>query len=459
MSAPENPPRHPGARKPAPIGALASLPLFFKLQGRPVLLIGDGAASDWKAELLAASGATVRRIARAWQASDLDGVALVIGDVADEAAAADLASAARARGIPVNIVDRPAFCDFQFGSIVERSPLVIGISTDGVSPVLGQMLRGRIEALIPQSLRDWLATARGWRQEIRHLALPFATRRAFWERFAREALVATAAPPDGLATRLAAVAGPAAQKTGFAVLVGAGPGDPELLTLKAVQALQSADVVLFDDLVSPRVLEMARREAERINVGKRGYKPSCTQQDISALIVEQALAGRRVVRLKGGDPMIFGRANEEIAALRAASIPFDVVPGVTAAGAAAAALQASLTERTLARRVQFITAHGNDGHLPRDLDWGALADPRATTVVYMGVRTLPELVARLLAAGLPGTTPAVVVERATWANERHLAATVATMPAALKAFRATGPCVILIGEAMAGAQVRVAATP
>ena len=452
-------PRQHKLSTPTPIGTLASLPLFFKLQGRVVLLVGDSVGADWKAELLSASGAQVRRVLKDWHSSDLDGAALVIGDLADATEAQRLAAAARGRGVPVNLVDKPDFCDFQFGSIVERSPLVIGISTDGVAPVLGQMLRGRIEAMMPQNLRLWLAKAKAWRQQMKPLELPFATRRAFWDRFAREALASSSAPPDDLAARLSEVTVHQAQSTGYVMLVGAGPGDPELLTLKAVLALQSADVVLFDDLVAPRVLELARREAERINVGKRGYKPSSKQGDISALIVEQALKGRRVVRLKGGDPMIFGRANEEIAALQAAAVPFEVVPGVTSAAAAAAYLQTSLTERNTARRLQFITAHGPDGQLPRDLNWAALADPHATTVVYMGVHTAPELTERLLAEGLTGTTPVVVVERVTWANQRQFAATVATLPAALTKFGATGHCIILIGEAMAKAQVRADVAP
>ncbi|MBV1706437.1 MAG: siroheme synthase CysG [Hyphomicrobiales bacterium] len=456
MSDTDATPRQPGPARPTPIGELASLPLFFRLQDRQVLLVGAGTGADWKAELLTASGARVRRIARDWQAGDLAGMALVIADLDDAAEAGRLVAAARALHIPVNIVDKPGLSDFQFGAIVERSPLVIGISTDGVAPILGQLLRARIEALIPQNLRDWLTSARLWRQQLRGLALPAAARRSFWERFARDAMRGESGPAEDFDHRIAALG---ARPAGSAVLVGAGPGDPELLTLKAVLALQSADVVLYDDLVAPRVLEMARREAERINVGKRGYKPSCTQADISALIVEHARAGKRVVRLKGGDPMIFGRANEEIAALRQASIPYEVVPGVTSAGAAAASLRASLTERDVARRVQFITAHGRDGHLPRDLDWAALADPRATTVVYMGVRTLPELVSRLLAAGLPPTTPAVVVERVSWPGERQLAASIADMPDRLARFAASGPCVIVIGEAMAAAQVKAAVTP
>ena len=461
--------RQPDLAAPSPIGSLPVLPLFFKLARRRVMLAGGGDGAAWKAELLAAAGADVEVFSaepgekmrllgtrltlheRAWQPLDMAGAALAIGDVGDEAEAQAFRAAAQSAGVPVNVVDRPAFCDFQFGAIVERAPLVIGISTDGAAPVFGQAIRARIEALLPHGFRNWAQAARDWRPAVQALALGFRDRRSFWERFAamalarpgdmpveadREALLAQAA--DGLSAR-----------TGSAVLVGAGPGDPELLTLKAVRALQSADVVLFDDLVSPRVVEMARREAGRINVGKRGYKPSCTQEDISALIVTLAQEGKRVVRLKGGDPMIFGRANEEIAALRAAGIPVEIVPGVTSAGAAAAALQASLTERDVARRVQFITAHGRDGKLPRDLDWGALADPRATTVVYMGVKTLSELAQALMDKGLPPATPAAMVEHASWSDERVVRSTISQLPGLLLTLQPKGPCLILIGLALA----------
>ena len=459
------PPRQPDSAAPAPIGALATLPVFFRLAGKRVLLAGGSDAAAWKAELLAAAGAQVdayapqpgatmlalgarvRLHSRPWDAADFAGATLAIGEMRDDGQAQAFREAARRHGVPVNIIDRPAFCDFQFGAIVERSPLVIGISTDGAAPVFGQAIRAHIEALLPQGFRAWAQAARDWRPSVQSLGLTFRQRRGFWERFAAAALARPEHPPSE-ADRLA-LFDTAPKILGSAVLVGAGPGDPDLLTLKAVRALQSADVVLYDDLVSPRVVEMARREAARINVGKRGYKPSCTQEDISALIVALAREGKRVVRLKGGDPMIFGRANEEIAALRAAGLAVEIVPGVTSAGAAAAALQSSLTERDLARRVQFITAHGRDGHLPRDLDWAALADPRATSVVYMGVKTLAELSARLIAHGLPGDTPACMVERASWPDERVVRSTIALLPDVLAALRPQGPCLILIGLALA----------
>ncbi len=468
-------PRRPDRAPSARLSPLATLPVFFKLAGKPVLLAGGGDGAAWKAELLAATGASVRVyaaeagdkmrlafaeipnvewIARVWTAADFADVALAVGDVEDETEAQAFRAAARAAGVPVNVVDRPAFCDFQFGGIVERSPLVIGISTDGAAPVFGQDIRARIEALLPQGLREWAAAAKAWRPSVSARGLDFRARRRFWERFTQLAMTRADVSPraDDLAALLAAIDtdAVAAPQRGSVVLVGAGPGDPDLLTIKAVRALQSADVVLYDDLVSPRTLDAARREATRIAVGKRGYKPSCTQEDIIALLVSLAREGKRVVRLKGGDPMIFGRAGEEIAGVIAAGLPIEIVPGVTAAAGAAASLGLSLTERDVARRVQFITAHARDGKLPADLAWAALTDPRATTVVYMGVKTLPLLVERLLAEGLDPATPAIVVERATWPDERRIMGEIAQMPGLIAAAQPAGPCLVLVGAALGG---------
>src|SRR4029077_12732744 len=236
--------------------------------------------------------------------------------------------------VPVNVIDRPAFCDFSFGAIVNRSPLVIGISTEGACPVFGQAIRAKIEALIPQGFARWAAAALAWRPRLRTLALSFRNRRTFWERFTARAMADPDRTPDE--AELDALLAQAPRAGGSVTLVGAGPGDPELLTLLAVRALQSADVILFDDLVSRDVLDFARREARKMLVGKTGFGPSCKQEDINALMVSLARQGKRVVRLKGGDPLIFGRAAEEIEACRAANIAFDVVPGITAAAGAAA---------------------------------------------------------------------------------------------------------------------------
>ena len=461
------------APEPAAMGSLAVLPVFFALEGKRALLAGASERAVWKAELLSATGAHVdvyarepcaamralaarcpllRLHAREWVPADLEGAAIAIVDAPDDAEAARFRVAAKGAGVPMNAIDNPAFCDFQFGAIVNRSPLVVGISTLGAAPVFGQAIRGRLEALLPPSLQAWAAAARGWRARLLPMQLPFHARRRFWEGFSKRALGPDDRAPgeaDFAAFLRDATQHPGGADTtsgeGHVTLVGAGPGDPDLITLKGLRALQGADVVLYDNLVAPAIVEMARREAQKINVGKRGYKPSCKQDDITALMVALARDGKRVVRLKGGDPMIFGRAAEEIDGCLAAGIPVDVVPGVTAALGAAAALKTSLTERAVARRLQFVTAHAKDGRLPEDLDWRALCDPHAATVVYMGVKTMDALVERLIAHGLEPSTPAILVERATQTDERHIAGTIAAMPAKTRQAQPTGPCLLMVG--------------
>ena len=451
---------------------LSVLPVFYKLSGRRVLIAGNSRAAVWKVELLAATGAqvdvyavkpdarilalaaqagNVRVFERHWSTNDFAQAVLAVAEAEDEREALALQKAAASAGAHLNIIDKPQWSTFLFGSIVERSPLVIGISTDGGAPVLGQSIRARIETLLPDGLRRWASAARAWRPKVAALGLDIHARRKIWEKFTRLALAEPErAPADHDLASLVQGAGaePAATaQTGMVMLVGAGPGDPELLTLRAVRALQSADAVLFDDLVSQQVLDFARRESDKISVGKRGFKPSCTQEDICELMIALAREGKYVVRLKGGDPMVFGRANEEIAALEAAGIPVSVVPGVTAASAAAASLGLSLTERNLARRLQFVTAHARGGSIPNDLNWKALADPLATTIVYMGVRTLPEFCARLVREGLPPDMPAVMVERASHPDERSLAGTLATLPGIVAKAGVKGPALTIIGPA------------
>jgi uroporphyrin-III C-methyltransferase/precorrin-2 dehydrogenase/sirohydrochlorin ferrochelatase len=468
--------RTPAEIRSTRIGALARLPAFFALENKRAVVAGGSPAATWKAELLSAAGARVEVFAaaapseemlalaaapprgavvvheRAWDAGDFTGAAIAVADCADDNEAAQFATAARAAGVPVNVIDRPAFCDFSFGAIVNRSPLVIGISTDGASPVFGQAIRAKIEALIPKGFARWADAAHAWRPRVQALALPFRGRRNFWERFTERAVAAPNTAPTN--ADLDALLQPiTAQTAGSVILVGAGPGDPELLTLRAVRALQSADVILFDDLVAPDILDFARREAKKMLVGKTGHAPSCKQDDINALMISLAKAGRRVVRLKGGDPMIFGRADEEIAACRAAGITVEVVPGITTAQGAASRLLVSLTHRGKARRVQYLTGHaagnGRDGKLPADIDWASVADPAVTTVVYMPTKTLPELVANAVQAGLDPATPAVAVERATRADERVIAATIGDLPARLAAEALTGPVIVMIGRALA----------
>src|SRR6185312_140678 len=388
---------------------------------------------------------------RAWTAADMAGAAVAIGAFDNDVSAAAFAAAARAAGVPVNVIDKPAFCDFSFGAIVNRSPLVIGISTDGAAPVFAQAIRAKLEAMLPQGFSAWAAAAHRWRAAVKASGLSFAGRRRFWQLFTAHAVKnPDAAPGEADFDRfIAEVSGEgAAVEAGTVTLVGAGPGDPELLTLRAVRALQSADVILSNDLASRDVLDFARREAKKMLVGKTGHAPSCKQDDINALMISLAKAGRRVVRLKGGDPMIFGRADEEIAACRAAGLSIDVVPGITTAQGAASRLLVSLTRRAEARRVQYITGHGHDGRLPADTDWASVADPAVTTVVYMPVKTLPELVTRAVEAGLDPQTPAVAVERATRPDERIVAATIAELPARLADEPPSGPVVVIIGRVL-----------
>ena len=398
-----------------------------------------------------ARGAIVVR-GRAWRAADLVGAAVAVGAFDDDEGAAAFAAAARAAGVPVNVIDKPAFCDFSFGSIVNRSPLVIGISTDGAAPVFAQAIRAKLEALLPQGFAAWAQAAARWRAALKETGLSFAGRRKFWQLFTARAVSEPAHEPaqvdfDRLVAEASGLG--AAVDNGSVTLVGAGPGDPELLTLRAVRALQSADVILFDDLVSREVLDFARREAKKMLVGKTGHGPSCKQDDINRLMVSLAKQGKRVVRLKGGDPLIFGRAGEEIDACAAADIAVEVVPGITSAQGAAARLGLPLTDRARARRVQYITGHAKNGELPDDIDWQSLADPTATTAIYMPVKTLTELVTRACAAGLDPQTPALAVARATRPDQQVIAAPIGELPQRLTQAVLPGPLLVFVGQACA----------
>jgi len=468
--------RRPAEEHPPRMQALARLPVFFALDGKRAVVAGESPAVAWKVELLSAAGAAVavfaeqpgeelRAVAetpprgaitlhrRPWKPEDLAGAAVAIGGFTDDRDAEAFAQAARAAGAPVNVIDKPAFCDFSFGAIVNRSPLVIGVSTDGAAPVFAQAIRAKIEAMIPRGFAQWGEAARRWRKAVHASGLSFAARRRFWQLFTGFAVRHPDQAPvqSDFDTFLARTRDEgAAPDAGSVTLVGAGPGDPELLTLRSVRALQSADIILIDDLVAPEILDFARREAKKMLVGKTGYGPSCKQDEINALMITLAQSGKRVVRLKGGDPMIFGRAGEEIAACRNAGIPVEVVPGVTAAQGAAARLGVSLTQRRDARRLQYVTGHAENGRLPQDLDWASLADPTVTTVVYMPKRTIAELAEQAMARGLPASTPAVAVADATRPGETIVAGTVADIGAKLSEVSLSGPVLVFVGRVFEG---------
>ena len=474
-------PRTPSESRRGRMAALARLPVFLALDGKRAVLAGGNPAAAWKAELLSAAGARVAVYAdepseellqiagdpprgeivltrRAWMPGDLPGAAVAIGAFDDDDSAAAFAAAARAAGVPVNVIDRPAFCDFAFGAIVNRSPLVIGISTDGAAPVFAQAIRAKLEALLPKGFADWAAAAARWRPALKASGLAFSGRRKFWQLFTAYAVANPGSEPtqNDFERFIAEVKGlGAALENGAVILVGAGPGDPELLTLRAVRALQSADVILFDDLVSRDVLDFARREARKMLVGKTGFGPSCKQDDINALMVNLARQGKRVVRLKGGDPLIFGRAAEEIAACKAANIPLDVVPGITAAQGAASRLGLPLTDRKYARRLQYVTGHSHEGALPQDLDWRSLADPATTTAIYMPTRTLAALVAKATAEGLDPLTPAIAIARATRPDQAVVSAPIGELPQRLTQAALPGPLLVMLGHVL-GAQASAA---
>jgi uroporphyrin-III C-methyltransferase / precorrin-2 dehydrogenase / sirohydrochlorin ferrochelatase len=350
--------RRPAQAQPARMQALARLPIFLALDGKRAVIGGNGAPVAWKAELLSAAGADVavfaecpceelRAVAtqaprgaivlqyREWRIEDFTGAAVAVGGFDDEAEAERFVGAARAAGVPANVIDKPAYCDFSFGAIVNRSPLVIGISTDGAAPVFAQAIRAKLEAMIPRGFARWADAARRWRNAVQSSGLPVSAQRRFWQLFTAFAITHPECEPA--AADFAECLGTARDEAaagcaGSVTLVDAGRGDPELLTLRAVRALQSADVILIDDLVSPEVLDFARREAKKMLVGKTGYGRSYERDEITPLMITLAKAGRGVVRLKGGDLMINGRVGEEIAACRAAGIAVEVVPGVPAAG-------------------------------------------------------------------------------------------------------------------------------
>ena len=435
-------PRHPRA-----IRDLSVLPVFYELAGKPVLMAGNGEGAAWKAELLAATGAHVRLacaapcaeleaviashphriepLGREWWPADLEGAVIAVGAFDVEEQAEAFAAAARTAGVPVNLIDRKALCDFQFGSIVNRSPVVVSVSTSGAAPALGQAIRIRIETLLPDALGSWAEAAKAARTSLARRLPDAAARKAFWRRFAEAAFTR----PSSEAGPMLEGAGDRQAGRGHVTLVGAGPGAADLLTVRAVRAMQAADIILFDALVSEDVLDLARREARRMLVGKRGHRASCRQEDINALMIKLARQGKRVVRLKSGDPMIFGRAGEEIEALDAEGIPVDVVPGVTAALAAASSLGVSLTHRDCAQGLKFITAHSREGRLP-DLDWRSCADPATTLIVYMGGRTANALAGKLLCEGLEAQTPVVIMRNVSGPEEHRQVTTLGQMKTA-----------------------------
>jgi uroporphyrin-III C-methyltransferase/precorrin-2 dehydrogenase/sirohydrochlorin ferrochelatase len=446
-------------------------PLFADLNQRLVLVVGGGAVAARKTRALLEAGARIRvgapgldpelaglagqgtiahmpgRFRDEW----LDDAWLVVAATDDAGVNAHVAAAAQARRILVNVVDNPALSSFQVPSVVDRSPLIVAISSSGVAPVLARRLRERIESMFDHTVGSLADLAARYRGRIRERRPDLGARRRFYDWLMDgpvAALLRQARPEEAGRTLEAALERPQETPAGSVVLVGAGPGDAGLLTLKALRALNEADIILYDRLVSDEVLSLARRDAERVDVGKRpGEDHAATQARIHALMVEHARRGRRVVRLKGGDAFIFGRGGEELQHLRAHGVPYEVVPGVTAALACAAHAGIPLTHREHAQSLHLITAHCRDGG--DALDWRGLADDSQTLAFYMGVSQLEPLSRRLREHGRPADTPFALVENGSRPEQRVLTGRLEDLAELARSHGIEAPALLIVGSVAA----------
>jgi uroporphyrin-III C-methyltransferase/precorrin-2 dehydrogenase/sirohydrochlorin ferrochelatase len=446
------------------------LPLFLDVRERPAVVVGGGAVALRKAELLVRCGARVTLIApqltadfaallsggrvehraTVFSPATLEGAAVVIAATDQASVNAAVAQAARARNIPVNVVDDLAQSSFIVPAIVDRDPVIVAVGTSGNAPVLARYVRERIEALLPPQLGRLAALAGRWRRRAAKALGSVLERRRFWERvFSGPVATRVFAGHDAqaeLELRRELKRASTARSTGIGevYIVGAGPGDPDLLTLKAARLLQQADVVLYDRLIPEAVLDRARRDAERIYVGKEAGRHHVTQERTQELMIRLALEGKRVCRLKGGDPFVFGRGGEELEALIAHRIPVTVVPGITAALGAAAYAGIPLTHRDHAHSVTYATGHAREGGAPPD--WRELARPGQTVVFYMGLSQLPTIVAELMAAGAASDLPAAVIEQATLPEQRVIAGTIGDLAQGVADAQVRSPALLIVGE-------------
>ena len=443
------------------------LPLFHKLQGGRVLVVGGGEIALRKARLLADAGSVLRVVApdvdgqlaalaregggevlvRGYQAADLVGCRLVIAATDDPGLNAQVSADAQALSLPVNVVDAPALCTVIFPAIVDRSPLVIAVSSGGDAPVLARLIRAKLEAWIPSAYGELAGLAARFRHKVKSLYPDVNQRRGFWENVFQGPIAERQLAGQGAeAERLlqAMVDGAPVQQGGEVYLVGAGPGDPDLLTFRALRLMQQADVVLYDRLVAPAIIEMCRRDAERIYVGKRRADHAVPQDQINRLLVDLAQQGKRVLRLKGGDPFIFGRGGEEIEELAEHGIPFQVVPGITAASGCSAYGGIPLTHRDYAQSVRFVTGHLKDG--TSNLPWNDLVAPAQTLVFYMGLVGLPTICAELIRHGRAASTPAALVQQGTTRNQRVFTGTLADLPELVARHEVHAPTLVIVGE-------------
>lgn len=445
-------------------------PLFLELNNFPCLVVGGGEVAQRKAHLLLSAGAPltlvapqltpalqalahdgkIKYIARNWQLSDLEGMRLVIAATNDRSINEAIHAECESAGILVNVVDHPELCRFIVPSIVDRSPLMVAISSGGHAPVLARHLRARIEAWLPHGYGVLARLAGQFRDQVKQrFGEQERARRRFWES-ALEGAAAEKALAGDEAGAIEALANELNQASSHALeqgavyLVGAGPGNPDLLTFRALRLMQKADVVLYDNLVSPAIVDLVRRDAERIYVGKKASKHALPQEEINKLLVKLAKEGKTVLRLKGGDPFIFGRGGEEIDELAQNEVAFEVVPGITSAAGASCYAGIPLTHRDYAQSVTFVTGHRQEGET--ELDWARLTSPTETLVVYMGVKEAPRICERLIEHGRSPDTPAAIIEKATTPEQKTVAGTLATLPALIDQYEVKPPALIIIGE-------------
>jgi uroporphyrin-III C-methyltransferase / precorrin-2 dehydrogenase / sirohydrochlorin ferrochelatase len=441
-------------------------PIFLRLANEPVLVVGGGAVAERKIDLLLRTSARVRviapelvpglaeraaageitHVATEFRPEHLDGVRLAIAATDKHAINAWVARQAERRNIPVNVVDDRELSRFIMPAIIDRSPVVVAVGSSGDAPVLTRRLRERLESFLPQRLGTLAKLAGTLRPTIKARIESPARRRKFWESFFDGTVAADVLAGRSVdAAEIASTLGAGGQDAGEVVLVGAGPGDPGLLTLRALRALQNADVILYDRLVSAEVLDLARRDAERINVGKTAGGAQVSQDEINALLVQLAQQGKRVCRLKGGDPFIFGRGGEELEALAAAGVRFEVVPGVTAAAGCAAYAGIPLTHRDHAQSLVFVTGHTKD-EAGDCVDWDHLARPGQTVVFYMGLGHLERSISQLLAHGAPESRAAAIVEQGTRAEQRVVTGTLADLAPKARQAGIQSPALLIVGE-------------
>lgn len=443
------------------------LPLFHNLKGRLVLVVGGGDIALRKARLLSEAGAVLRVLApevepqlaelveqgggqtvlRGYAEGDLAGCVLAIAATDDEPLNALVSQDARGLGVPVNVVDSPQLCTVIFPAIVDRSPLMIAVSSGGDAPVLARLIRARIETWIPAAYGQLAGLAKVFRAQVKAKFSDVQQRRVFWEEvfqgnIAEQALAGRTDEAERLLADKLSAAAPKA--LGEVYLVGAGPGDPDLLTFRALRLMQQADVVLYDRLVAPAILDLCRRDADRIYVGKQRAEHAVPQDQINQRLVSLAQEGKRVLRLKGGDPFIFGRGGEEIEELAAHGIPFQVVPGITAASGCAAYAGIPLTHRDYAQSVRFVTGHLKDGS--SDLPWPELVASSQTLVFYMGLVGLPVICQQLIAHGRAADTPVALVQQGTTSNQRVFTGTLADLPERIANQQVQAPTLIIVGE-------------